>query len=149
MNAMNTWEIKVLFDGACPLCRREADVWRMLDKRRGRIALEDISAPDFDPGRYGLTRRDVAEQIHGVLPSGAIVTGMDVFRYAYRAVGFGWLTAPTGWPILRPVFDRAYHWFARNRLRLTRRVDECGDACAPREKTEVERKADLWVGGGI
>jgi predicted DCC family thiol-disulfide oxidoreductase YuxK len=43
-----------------------------------------------------------------------------VFREAYAAVGLGWLVAPTGWPILRPLFDVGYRWFARNRVRLGR-----------------------------
>ena len=50
---MSSWQIKVLIDGACPLCRREADLWRRLDRDRGRIALEDIGAPGFEAARYG------------------------------------------------------------------------------------------------
>lgn len=94
----------------------------------------DIAAPEFDAGRYGRTHEEVMGEIHGVLPTGALVTGMEVFRRAYRAVGLGWLLAPTGWPILRPMFDALYRWFARNRLRLTGRG--CSDgSCA------VDRRA--------
>jgi len=74
-----------------------------------------------NPAEYGLTYEQAMEQIHGVLPSGAVVRGMEVFRRAYAAVGWGWLLAPTAWPLLRPLFDRGYQWFARNRLRLTGR----------------------------
>lgn len=130
---MANWQIKVLIDGACPLCRREADVWRKLDRGRQRIALEDVSAADFDPAAYGLTHSDVMDQIHGVLPSGEVVRGMEVFRRAYRAVGWGWLVAPTGWPILRRLFDAAYRWFARNRLRITGRSEQCDEHCQPRD----------------
>ena len=124
------WRIKVLIDGSCPLCRREANLWRRLDRCRGRIALEDISRPDFDPTRYGLSREQVMEQIHGVLPSGAVVRGMEVFRRAYRAVGWGWLVAPTAWPFLQTLFDRAYRWFARHRLQITGRGIQCSGACS-------------------
>lgn len=127
---MNSWKIKVLIDGACPLCRREADVWRRLDRGRGRIALKDISRSDFDPSSYGLTRAEVMQQIHAILPSGEIIRGMEVIRRAYGAVGWGWLLAPTGWPGLRRVADAAYRWFARNRLRITRRADACDESCA-------------------
>jgi predicted DCC family thiol-disulfide oxidoreductase YuxK len=127
---MNTWRIKVLYDGACPLCRREADLWRRLDRGRGRIALEDVGSPDFDATKYGLTYEQAMGQIHGILPSGAVVRGMEVFRRAYAAVGCGWLLAATSWPLLRPLFDRGYRWFARNRLRLTGREGECGDYCS-------------------
>ena len=129
---MNEWRIKVLIDGACPLCHREAQLWRRLDRGRGRIVLEDISSADFDAARYGLTREQVMDQIHGILPSGAVVRGMEVFRRAYAAVGFGWVLAPTGWPLLRPVCNRSYQWFARNRLRITGRGG-CGtEACSAR-----------------
>jgi predicted DCC family thiol-disulfide oxidoreductase YuxK len=119
----------VLIDGGCPLCRREADLLRRLDRGRGRLALEDIAAPGFDPGRYGVTMDALMGTIHGVLPGGGLVTGPEVFRRAYSAVGWGWLTAPTGWPVLRPLTDRAYAWFARHRLRLTGRQGCEGGAC--------------------
>lgn len=71
-------------------------------------------------------------RIHGVTGSGRVVEGMDVFRQAYRAVGWGWLLAPTGWPLLRPAFDALYRWFARNRLRLTGRAACTTNRCNPR-----------------
>ena len=46
--------------------------------------------------------------------------GRAVVRQAYRAVGLGWILAPTGWPVLRPVFDWLYLGFARYRVRLGR-----------------------------
>lgn len=127
---MKDWRIKVLIDGACPLCRREADLWRRLDRGRGRIVLEDIADARFDPTEYRLTREQAMAEIHGILPSGELVRGMEVFRRAYAAVGWGWLLAATSWPLLRPLFDRGYQWFARNRLRLTGRESECGDHCS-------------------
>ena len=129
---MNKWRIKVLFDGACPLCRREAALWDRLDRGRGRIALVDIASTGFQAAEYGISRAHAMAEIHGVLPSGAVIRGMEVFRRAYAAVGWGWLVAPTAWPLLRPLFDRAYRWFARNRLRLTGRRWACGESCASR-----------------
>lgn len=122
------WQIRLLLDGACPLCRREGAFLRRLDRGRGRLVVEDISAPGCDPGRYGLTRADALARIHGVLPDGTVLSGMEVFRRAYAAVGLGWLLAPTGWPLLRPVFDQLYAWFARNRPRLAPRGRR---TCAP------------------
>ncbi|MDM8005488.1 MAG: DUF393 domain-containing protein [Phycisphaerae bacterium] len=122
---MDWWEIKVLYDGQCPLCRGEANLLRRLDHGQRRLLLEDISSPDFDAGRYGATIDQLMGQIHGVLPSGRLVKGMEVFRRAYDAVGFGWLLAPTNWPILRRCFDAGYEWFARHRLWLTGRSGHC------------------------
>jgi predicted DCC family thiol-disulfide oxidoreductase YuxK len=127
---MSTWRIKVLFDGACPLCRREAAIWQRLDRGRGRIGLVDIASTDFQAAEHGISRAQAMAEIHGILPSGAVVRGMEVFRRAYAAVGLGWVLAPTAWPLLRPLFDRAYRWFAQNRLWLTRRSALCTNACA-------------------
>jgi predicted DCC family thiol-disulfide oxidoreductase YuxK len=123
--------IRVLIDGACPLCRAEAALLRRLDADRGRLVLEDIAGPGFEPAGVGRSLDELMGTIHGVLPDGTMVTGMAVFRRAYGAVGLGWLLAPTAWPGLRPLFDRAYRWFARNRLRLTGRRDGAcdGDRC--------------------
>jgi predicted DCC family thiol-disulfide oxidoreductase YuxK len=85
------------------------------------VSLEDISAPAFDAARYGLDPADLEARLHGVLPDGSIVEGVEVLARAYEAVGWGWLVAPARWPGLRWLLDRAYLWFARNRLRLTGR----------------------------
>jgi len=102
-----TADIRVLFDGECPLCKREIEMLRRRDGGRGRIDFEDIAAPDFDAARYGTTLHDLMARIHGVLPDGTLVEGVEVFRRAYTAVGLGWLVAPTRWPLLRPAFDAA------------------------------------------
>ncbi len=127
---MASWEFKVLYDGECPLCVREVNMLQKLN-RKGRLALEDIAAPDFEASRYGRTFGELMGSIHGVLPDGSLVSGMEVFRRAYAAVGLGMLVAPTGWPLLKPLFDYFYKVFARNRLRLTGRSEVCANGrCA-------------------
>ena len=133
---MARWEIKVFYDGACPICRKEAAFLRWLDGGRQKLLLEDINAPDFDPARYEATMEQVMGQIHGVLPSGRLVTGMAVLRRTYDAVGLGWITAPTNWPVLRPLFDAGYRWFADHRLWLTGRFSPCHSShCRTPHKT--------------
>lgn len=117
----------ILIDGQCPLCRHEARLLEKLDRGRGRLEIIDITGAGFNPAELGVTREDAMGKIHGVTPSGTLVTGVQVFRDAYSAVGWGWLWAPTGWPLLRPIFDAFYRWFARNRYRLTGRADPCTD----------------------
>jgi predicted DCC family thiol-disulfide oxidoreductase YuxK len=101
------------------------------DRGRGRIQFENIADPRFDPAAYGLEAREVVARIHGALRDGTVVSGMEVFRRAYAAVGLGWLMAPTRWPGLRRLADLAYRTFARNRLRLTGRTCTC-EARSPR-----------------
>lgn len=124
---------RILVDGECPICRREGEMLRWLDGGRGRIVIEDITRPEFDPGRYGLTQDEVMREIHGITWDGRILRGMEVFRKAYDLLGFGLLVAPTGWPFIRPFTDLAYRWFSRNRRRLSETLRACGSgACRPR-----------------
>lgn len=110
---------KLLYDGECPICRREVRWLRRVD-RRNRLEFVDIAAPDFVAARFGLTHEAVQGALHALLPDGRVARAMDAVRAAYRAVGLGWIAAPTAWPPLRPLFDRAYRVFARNRLRIGR-----------------------------
>lgn len=100
-----------------------------LDRGRGRLTFEDIADPGFDAGKYGKTLDEVMGSIHGVLPDGTLVTGVEVFRRAYAAVGWGWVLAWTRWPIARPIVDAAYRVFARLRLRLPGRHGCVAGAC--------------------
>lgn len=117
MNAV----IEVFFDGGCPLCRREIALLRRMDGGRGRIRFTDIDAPEFDPASVGRSQAELMAHIHGRLPDGSFVTGVEVFRQLYAAVGFGPLVAVTRLPGIRHALDAAYAVFARNRLRLTGR----------------------------
>jgi predicted DCC family thiol-disulfide oxidoreductase YuxK len=130
---MNDRGFKLLYDGQCPFCRLEAR-WLQRWNKAGRLAFEDITAPGFEAARYGVTQEAVMGVIHGVFPDGRIVRKVEVFREAYRAIGLGWVLAPTGWPVFRWFFDGLYEVFARNRVwagRLFGRGCDSG-ACAVR-----------------
>ena len=123
---VSEWRFRILYDGECPFCRREVR-WLQRWNRKCRLEFEDITSPGFSAAQYGKTPKELLGVIHGVFPDGHIVSGVEVFRQAYRAVGLGWLLAPTAWPVLRPVFDRLYVLFARHRVRLGRLF---GRSCA-------------------
>lgn len=117
-----TWQIRLLFDAECPLCAREGRYLERLDGGRGRIQLEDLSSPDFDPSKYGLDQATVEARIHGVLPDGTVVEGVEVFLRAYSAVGVTWIASLSEWRGVRWLLDRLYLVFAKNRLRITGRT---------------------------
>jgi predicted DCC family thiol-disulfide oxidoreductase YuxK len=114
---MSNWKFKLLYDGECPFCQWEAK-WLGHLGRDGSLAIEDIAAPDFDPHAYGTTLDKLMGSLHGVFPDGRQTKGLETFRQAYRAVGLGWVFAPTGWPVLRWGFDLGYVLFARYRVPL-------------------------------
>jgi predicted DCC family thiol-disulfide oxidoreductase YuxK len=60
-------------------------------------------------------------KIYGRLPDGTWITGVEVFRRLYSAVGFEPLVMLTRLPVIAQIMDLGYHVFAKNRLRLTGR----------------------------
>jgi predicted DCC family thiol-disulfide oxidoreductase YuxK len=119
------YRVEVFFDGDCPLCVREIDMLRKLD-RRGRIRFTDIAARGFEPEAYGTTREALMAEIHGRLPDGTWIKGVEVFRQLYAAVGLGPAVAVTRLPGVRSVLDAGYRLFAKNRLKLTGRCTADG-----------------------
>ena len=114
-----TYPLTLLIDGECPLCKREV-AWLDRRDKHDRLRFVDIASVDFDPALYSKTLDELMGSIHAVTAGGETVTGVEVFRRAYRAIGLGWLVAPTAWPILRPIFDALYRAFAKIRPRLQR-----------------------------
>ncbi|MSQ43976.1 MAG: DUF393 domain-containing protein [Chloroflexi bacterium] len=123
----SSFDIEVFFDGDCPLCIREINMLLRLDKR-SRVRFTDIASPSFDTGDTGLTWNQFMERIHGRLPDGTMIEGVEVFRQLYSAVGFGRLVSLTRLPIVREALHVGYLLFAKNRLRMTGRCLE--DICA-------------------
>lgn len=113
------YPLTLLYDASCPVCALEMDHLRDRNDA-GRLAFVDIGAPGFDPAHYGATLAAMNAQIHGVLPDGTLLQGVEVLRLAYAAVGLGWVLRPTGWAPLRPLFDAAYRAFAQHRQGISR-----------------------------
>lgn len=120
------WTIEVFFDGDCPLCWREINLLKWLD-RKDRIRATDISTPSFQPETYGKTMQEFMDEIQGRRPDGTWVIGVEVFRQLYSAIGLGFLVWLTRCPGLSHLLEFGYRVFAKNRLRLTGRctTDTC------------------------
>jgi len=118
--------IKLLYDGLCPVCVRKMNDLRKLDRGRERLIFEDMTRPEFDPERYGMTQTQALKGLHAVRSDGSMVHGMEAVRSAYRAVGRGRIWGLTGWPVIRPLFDLFYRLFARFR---PRRAAQTATAC--------------------
>lgn len=123
-------ELLLLYDGGCPVCALEMQKLRKRDTRH-QLGFVDITALDFNPGRYGASLADMMGRMHAVRADGALLVGMDAIRATYAAIGFGWLLAPTRLPLIRPFFDWCYLKFARHRMRVSRWLGfDCGAACS-------------------
>ncbi|MBB3204897.1 putative DCC family thiol-disulfide oxidoreductase YuxK [Rhodopirellula rubra] len=112
--------VEVFYDGECPLCLREIKLLRFLD-RNTRIRFTDIATADFNAAEYEKTPAQFMDEIHGRLPDGQWIIGVEVFRQLYAAVGLGLLVWPTRLPGISHALNFSYQVFAKNRLRLTGR----------------------------
>lgn len=120
--------IEMFFDGACPLCKREVDLIRRRDHDQ-KIVFTDISAPDFEAEALGKSHDELMAEIHGRLPDGTWLRGVEVFRRVYEAIGFRSLVRLSRLPGISLALDVGYGLFARNRLRLTGRCDSTSESC--------------------
>ncbi len=130
-------KFEVFFDGDCPLCRREIDMVRRLDKS-GRLILTDIGSPLFVPTDVSL--ETLMREIHGRFPDGVYVTGVEVFRQIYDRIGFSFLVVPTRWPVVRHALHPAYRCFAYFRFQLAKRRmarGNCHQNSCPRTTTAI------------
>lgn len=116
---MNDAPLTVFYDGACPVCAFEIEALRRRDAC-GRLQVVDISAPGFDATGHGFRQSALEASIHVVASDGEVIRGATALRRIYRAVGLGWLVAPTAWPGVQALSDRAYRVFAKRRHRISR-----------------------------
>ena len=126
-DSTSEWTVEVFYDGDCPLCKREIATLQWMD-RKDRIKFTDISVPDFRAADLGKEMDVLMAEIHGRLPSGQWLVGVEVFRRLYSAVGFGPLVALTRLPLVSHTLDWGYRIFAKNRLRFTGRCS--ADSCS-------------------
>lgn len=116
----SAYEVEVFYDGACPLCLREIKLLRGWDRHR-KIQFTDIDSSSFEAEAVGKSYEELMAQMHGRLPDGTWLQGVEVFRRLYAAVGFVRLAALSRLPLISQLLDLGYMVFARNRLRLTGR----------------------------
>ena len=131
-----SYDFEVFYDGGCPLCVREIGMLRRWDRRQ-KIRFTDIDAADFRGQDFGKSYDELMAQMHGRLPDGTWIRGVEVFRRLYSAVGFGPLVFLSRFPGISQTLDLGYTLFARNRLRLTGRctTDSCSTKPASKSKT--------------
>jgi predicted DCC family thiol-disulfide oxidoreductase YuxK len=119
-----SWQIKLLYDGLCPLCLREVAFLTKRDAGQGIIAFIDIADLTYQPELHGgVDFATAMGRIHAVLPDGTVLQGVEVFRRIYEALGIGWIYAATQWPVIGPLVDWTYDIWANWRLKLTGRPD--------------------------
>ncbi len=126
---------RLLFDGACGMCRRSVALVLRLDWRH-RVAIVDVTndwnavarlCPDLRPA-------ESLEHVHVVTPRGRRLAGFDACRALAWALVPAWPCLPLLYlPGARAVGSAIYRAVARRRVRQTGRrpVDRTGDGGGP------------------
>ena len=115
-------EIRMLYDGDCPLCEREVDMLKARDAGVGKIDFLDISSPSYRPQENrGISFERAMASIHAIRADGSVLDGVTVFRELYEKVGLGWVYAITRWEPAAKAAEAVYDFWAARRLAVTGR----------------------------
>jgi predicted DCC family thiol-disulfide oxidoreductase YuxK len=112
--------LTVLYDGACPLCRREMGVYRGL-RPNTPVCFADVSDTAL-PLPSGATREQLLARFHVRRSDGQLLSGAQAFLALWAALpGWRWLALIIGrLPGAPWVMEQLYRLFLRGRPALQR-----------------------------
>lgn len=123
---MNKQQLHVYYDGLCPICSREIQVYRNKDLQE-KIRYVDIHSSHFDAKKEGLNPDLVHKIFHVKDNHGVIYSGVDGFVKIWDTLHiFGPLSKLAKLPASRPVFLAGYFAFSKIRPLLTQKNCEDG-----------------------
>ena len=123
--------LTVLYDGACPLCRREIGVYRGL-KPNAPVCFADVSDAAL-PLPPGTTREQLLARFHVRSADGQLLSGAQAFLALWAVLpGWRWLARAGRLPGAAWAMERAYRLFLRWRPALQRRISRLERHDAPR-----------------
>jgi len=114
--------LTVLYDGACPLCRREIAVYRDLQPLQpdSPVCFADISSAAV-PLPAGTSREQLLARFHVQGRDGQLLSGAQAFLALWAALpGWRWLALAGRIPGVAWVMERMYRLFLRWRPMLQR-----------------------------
>lgn len=111
--------LTVLYDGACPLCRREIGLYRGLP---ASVPLCFVDVSDAaQPVPAGTTRPALMARFHVIDGEGRLVSGARAFLALWAVLpGWRWLARAGQLPGVAGLMELAYRGFLRVRPRLQR-----------------------------
>lgn len=125
--------LTVLYDGACPLCRREIAHYRTLAQSRTlagadpALCFADVSDPAVAPPPGAPARAALLRRFHVQRADGTLVDGAAAFVALWaRLPGWRWLARLARLPGVTPLLELAYRAFLPLRPALQRRARRRG-----------------------
>jgi predicted DCC family thiol-disulfide oxidoreductase YuxK len=114
--------LTVLYDGACPLCRREIDLYRGL-QADAPVCFADVSdaASPLPQTIAGTSREQLMARFHVLGRDGQLHSGARAFLALWAALpGWRWLALAGRLPGAAWVMERVYRLFLHARPMLQR-----------------------------
>lgn len=114
--------LTVLYDGACPLCRREIGIYRGLQPLHADspVCFADVNDAAL-PLPPGTTRAQLLARFHVRGRDGALLSGAQAFLALWAALpGWRWLALAGRMPGAAWLMERGYRFFLRWRPMLQR-----------------------------
>lgn len=117
-------KITVFYDGACPLCVRDRQVYESKDpEAEKRVEWFDITGKDQELIDLGIDPHKALTELHIRDVNGQILSELDAYRVLMARIPqyrfLGWLI---GLPIIRPLASQFYHWLVTRRLKKEGRL---------------------------
>lgn len=117
------------YDGKCSLCRSEI-IWleRWRDQRLQLVDVHSLQDEDFVQFANAHTNSplgDIAapadkitmlKMLYFRTQAGEWIIGLDATVAAWRHSPFGFLLSPLRWPVIKPLADRCYNYWAKKRF---------------------------------
>lgn len=117
--------LTVLYDGACPLCRREIAHYQRLDRHSRMLWLDIGNQPEL-LGDSGIDHREALAYFHTIGPDGRLYPGASGFAAIWsRLPRYRWLARFCRLPGVLPVLEWLYRRFAALRARRRAAAPTC------------------------
>lgn len=101
------------YDGQCPLCN--AEMTKLRQCAGDGLELQDIHQLAGDPSLP--SREQLLRSLHLQSAAGGMISGLDANVAAWQHTRFGGLWRMLRWPLVRPVANRIYQFWAAVRYR--------------------------------
>lgn len=135
--------LTVLYDGACPLCRREIAHAQGLAQRKGNTAGLCFVDIRRDGPRNAAEREALLARFHVQRPDGSRLNGAAAFVAMWqRLPGWRWLARVARLPGALPLLEAAYRGFLRVRPALQRLAQRCERTPGLSRHLERELRSD-------
>ena len=119
------YHMEVFYDGHCPMCMREIRALMRLDLG-GHIRFTDFASGVFDPAEIGKSPDELTRRTHARLPTGEIISGMDVMRTMCSILGLHRVARFSRVPVLSTILTAANAVFSHLRRR---NAEGCEEGC--------------------